>query len=207
MEQVEGVAHIGEEILRGRKTGIFVEAVVIGFIGIRNDQMRSRRGRDPIRQFIGERVAVIEEPTFLDDQTACVRTGTSGHPADGPAPVRPVRISTARLMCSRSDLIGRRRIVDPPVAMADHFVSARYAGFGKIRILLHRAGNTKHADRTENWRKISSTRQAPRRLPYSNTDSTRGDRDTGLGGTPMSLSMPSDIGPHWPALLRRRLQD
>lgn len=28
MEQVEGVAHISEEILRGRKTRIFVEAVV-----------------------------------------------------------------------------------------------------------------------------------------------------------------------------------
>ena len=44
----------------------------------------------------------------------------------------------------------------------------------------------------ENSSNTSSTRQAPRRLPYSKTDSTSGTRTPRCAGTPMSLSMPSD---------------
>src|SRR6516164_10317888 len=40
---------------------------------------------------------------------------------------------------------------------------------------------------------MSSRRQAPRRLPYSNTDSTSGTRRPAWAGAPMSLSIPSDV--------------
>src|ERR1700760_884833 len=38
-EEVEGVAHIVEELLAGREAGVFVEAVVVGFIRIRDDEV------------------------------------------------------------------------------------------------------------------------------------------------------------------------
>src|SRR5215471_2489038 len=44
----------------------------------------------------------------------------------------------------------------------------------------------------ENSSKMSSTRQAPRRLPYSKTDSTSGTRRPIWAGAPISLSMASE---------------
>ena len=47
---------------------------------------------------------------------------------------------------------------------------------------------------TENRAKMSRSRQAPRRLPYSKTDSTSGTLRPALVSTPMSFSIPSDTG-------------
>src|SRR5262249_60148278 len=32
VEQIEGVAHVGEKIVRGREAAVFIEAIVIGFV-------------------------------------------------------------------------------------------------------------------------------------------------------------------------------
>src|SRR5258708_19618159 len=72
IEQVEGVADIGEEILRSRKAGILVEAVVVGLVGIGNDQMRPLRRRDPLRQLVGDRAAIIDKSPSLSHLPPCM---------------------------------------------------------------------------------------------------------------------------------------
>src|SRR6266446_983225 len=64
-----------------RKTVALITAVVIGLIGVGNDQMGLPRDLDPIGEFVIERVTVIEEATSLYQQASCVGSGPPSHPA------------------------------------------------------------------------------------------------------------------------------
>src|SRR4029078_6168435 len=48
VENVEGVAHIGEKLLPGRKPAVLVEAIVVGFIRIGNDEVGFALNVEPI---------------------------------------------------------------------------------------------------------------------------------------------------------------
>src|SRR5579863_2509519 len=82
IEDVKGVPHIVEEVITRRETAVFVEAVVVGFIGIRNNQVRLFPHAQPIRQLVGEGISVIKEATGLDDETSRIGSWSAGHPAD-----------------------------------------------------------------------------------------------------------------------------
>ena len=83
VQEIESVAHVVEELLTGGEAGIFVEAVVVGFVRIRNDQMRSMRGGDPVWQLVGERIAIIKKAALLSDQPS--RIGTRDAPSSSRA--------------------------------------------------------------------------------------------------------------------------
>ena len=68
IEHVEGIPHVGEEIIASREPAIFVESVVIGLVGVGDDEMRSAGDVQPIGQLVGKRVAVVEEAAGLDQR-------------------------------------------------------------------------------------------------------------------------------------------
>src|SRR3982074_760280 len=48
VENVERVAHVGEKLLPGREAAVLVEAIVVGFIGIGDDQVGFALNIEPI---------------------------------------------------------------------------------------------------------------------------------------------------------------
>jgi len=93
VEHVEAVDHVACEILGGAEA-VVVVAVVVRFIGV-GDHEVWRAGRlDPIRQFIVERVTVVEKPAMFGEQPLIQPTGA--------LPVIALMLSTAKRICSRS---------------------------------------------------------------------------------------------------------
>src|SRR5580692_10262026 len=99
--------------------------------------MRSLRARDPVGQFVAERVPVVEKATFLRDQPARVGSRSARHPAK--------RSLTGQLCEGVNGLanvfalgpIVDVAIIDPAVAVTDHLMAALDAGTGEGRVLLH----------------------------------------------------------------------
>jgi hypothetical protein len=58
-----------------------VAAVVVGFVGVGNNEMRLAGDLDPVREFVVERIPIIEKTACFDEQAPRVRPGPSGHPA------------------------------------------------------------------------------------------------------------------------------
>jgi hypothetical protein len=49
-----------------------VAAVVIGFVGVSNHEMRLTSDLDPVREFVVERIPIIEKATCFDEQASRV---------------------------------------------------------------------------------------------------------------------------------------
>src|ERR1700683_1083368 len=47
IEHVEGIAHVGEEVVAGGKAAVLVEAIVVGFVGVGDDEMRPAGNLQP----------------------------------------------------------------------------------------------------------------------------------------------------------------
>src|SRR5262249_8460933 len=84
IHDLKAVNHVAGKILASRKAAVFVEPVVIGLKGIRNDQMSRATDRNPIRQLVIQRVAVIEKAAELNVKPPRIDAGPAGHPADRP---------------------------------------------------------------------------------------------------------------------------
>ncbi len=145
IEHVEGVAHIGEEVVGGGKAAVLVEAIVIGFVGIWNDEMRPAADVQPIGQFVGERIAVVEKAALLDHKPPRIGTGPSRHPAGRPRSGQPGQNIDGAGDVLPFDMLRHRAVIDPAIAVADDFMAARSAGFRQIGILLERAGDAEDA--------------------------------------------------------------
>jgi hypothetical protein len=65
IEHVKTVLQIGEELLPAAKALRIDEAHVVGIERIRDDEMRSGRPLDPVRQIVGIGVAGVEEAAGL----------------------------------------------------------------------------------------------------------------------------------------------
>src|SRR5271169_4929530 len=66
VHDLEAIDHVAGKIIAGRETAIFVEPVVIGLEGIRNDQVTRAADRNPIRQLVVQRVAVVQKTAELE---------------------------------------------------------------------------------------------------------------------------------------------
>jgi hypothetical protein len=81
IEEVEGIPHVPIKIIGVCEAMVLVAAVVVGFVGVRNNEMRLAGNLDPVREFVIERISIIEKITCFDEQTPRVRPGPPGHPA------------------------------------------------------------------------------------------------------------------------------
>ena len=60
VQQIEAVDHIPREVVRRAKSTVLIKAIVIGLVGIRDDQMLLVRCSQPERQLVAEIVAIIK---------------------------------------------------------------------------------------------------------------------------------------------------
>src|SRR5579885_2869485 len=83
IEDVEGIAAEGEEIVGGREDAAAELGVVVGE-SVGYHEMRPAAHRDPVGKLVVVGVAVVEEPAFLDQEAARVDAGrVAAIPADG----------------------------------------------------------------------------------------------------------------------------
>src|ERR1700722_20326953 len=72
IQHVECVTHVDEKLFGCCKARVLVEPVVIGLVGIRNDQVRSAGNEKPIRQLVRQRVPVVQKPSLPTEETTGV---------------------------------------------------------------------------------------------------------------------------------------
>src|SRR5580704_663496 len=84
MEEIEGIPHIGEEIIAGREAAILVKAVVVRLVGIWDDEVGLVLDAQPIGQFIRKRIAVVEKSSFRNDKSSRIGAGAPSHPSKRP---------------------------------------------------------------------------------------------------------------------------
>src|SRR5262245_40010197 len=65
VKQVESIPHIVKEVISMCEAVALIAAIVVGLVGVGDDQMRLPHNLDPVWEFVVERVAVIEETTYL----------------------------------------------------------------------------------------------------------------------------------------------
>src|SRR5579862_192091 len=145
IEHVERIAHVDEEIVGGGKAAVFIEPIVIRLIGIRNDEMRLFLDRQPIGQFIGERVAVVEKAAGLHQKPPRVGAGPARHPSDRPRSSQPGENVDSVADMLAFDVLGHHAIIDPAIAVADNFVALFDESPGQFGILFERAGDAEDA--------------------------------------------------------------
>src|ERR1043166_7144997 len=108
--------------------------------------MRRVADADPIGQFVGERIAIVKKAAGLDHEPPRVRPRPPGHPADRPD-ARQVGDDFDGAADMRAlDVLRDRSIVDPAIAVTDHFVPTLDERAGEPRMLLERACDREHAD-------------------------------------------------------------
>src|SRR6202020_1702256 len=66
VKEVEAVDHIAREVF-GCAPAIVIVAVVVGLVGIGDDEMPPSLHRHPIRQLVVQAVAIVKEATVLDE--------------------------------------------------------------------------------------------------------------------------------------------
>ena len=81
IEEVEGIPHVPIKIIGVCEAMALVATVVVGFVGVGNNEMRLASDLDPVREFVVERIPIIEKTACFDEQAPRVRPGPPGHPA------------------------------------------------------------------------------------------------------------------------------
>ena len=105
------------------------------------------RDLEPVRQLVGERIAVVEKAARLDEQPPRIGARPPGHPADRPRAGQLLQDIDGLADVLALDVLGHIAVVDPAIAVADHLMAARDEGVGQRRILLQRARHAENADR------------------------------------------------------------
>ena len=82
VHDLEAIDHVAGKIIAGREAAILIEPVVVGLKGIRNDQVARIADRHPIREFVVQRVSVIQKAAQLDMKAPGVDARPAGHPAN-----------------------------------------------------------------------------------------------------------------------------
>ena len=59
IKHIERISHVGEKMLAGREAAIFVEAVVVCFVRVGNNQVMSIVDTQPVWEFIRKRVTIV----------------------------------------------------------------------------------------------------------------------------------------------------
>jgi len=123
-----------EKIIRLGEAIRLIAAIVIGLVGIGNDQMRQTCDRDPIGQFIVQRIAVVMKAAMFDQETARVGAGPPGHPAH--------RLDAGDFLNAFGGLMDMaallrltdKMIIDPAQAVADDLMTAFDEGARCFRV-------------------------------------------------------------------------
>ena len=102
--------------------------------------------RDPIGQFVVERVPVVHETAFLNHQATGVGAGPSGHPSKRAAAGGFGDRLDAVADVFALDLLGQVLVIDPAVAVADDLVSGLDDRSGDLGVALKRSADRQHAD-------------------------------------------------------------
>ena len=68
VEEVEGVPHVLIKIIGVCEAMALITAVVIGFVGVRDNEMRLAGDLDPVREFVVKRIPIIEKTTCFNEQ-------------------------------------------------------------------------------------------------------------------------------------------
>ncbi len=146
VQHLERVAQIDEELFGRGETGVLVEAVVVGFVGIRNDQMSAATDIEPVGELVGERVTVVQKATLLDQEPPRIGPRASSHPAQGPR-TRELRDARDRARDMLAfGCLGDLGIIDPAPTVADDLMPVGQKRRHDLGILLERAHNGEHAD-------------------------------------------------------------
>src|SRR5687768_17531678 len=101
------------------KTVTLITPVVVGFIGVGNDQVGLPCHLDPVGQLIVERIAVIEKTTGLYQKASRIGAGSAGHPTDGTYSRYTFDRFYGALDVFVLDTWVDKVIVDPAIAMTD----------------------------------------------------------------------------------------
>ena len=152
VEHVEGVAQVGEEVVRRVETRRGREAHVVGVERVRHDEVRHRaavlRGDGgPERQVVAVVVGVVEEAAVLDDEASRVRAVAARVPADRRRSREPLddldAVPQVRGFGRRIDVL----VVDPAPAVTGDLVPEGDEGGGRVRIALQRHRDAEHGER------------------------------------------------------------
>jgi hypothetical protein len=68
IEEVEGITHVPIKIIGVCEAMALVATVVVGFVGVGNNEMRLAGDLDPVREFVVECIPIIEKTTCFDEQ-------------------------------------------------------------------------------------------------------------------------------------------
>ena len=82
VKQVKAIYHVASKSLGRAKSGVAVEAVIIGFVGRRDHKMAALADLDPKWQLVAEVIAVIEKAAIFNQQTSSVVARPAVEPAD-----------------------------------------------------------------------------------------------------------------------------
>src|SRR5712691_1794134 len=130
-----------------REPVALITAVVVGLVGVRNDQMGLSCDLDPIGEFVIERITVIEKATSLYQQTSCVGSRPPSHPAYGAHACETLDGCHSLAYMLAFHLFVYVMIVDPAIAVADDLVATFDKSAGHCRVPLEGRGHAEHAQR------------------------------------------------------------
>ena len=130
VKHVEGILHVREEVLSSCEAYVAVKPVVIGLVGIGDDEVLATLDLYPVRQFVIDRVAVIKEAALLDEQSPGVWARPPGHPSE-----RPDAGDVGERLDRESHMaaLDRHRhvlVVDPAIMVAHDFMPGLDHGGG-----------------------------------------------------------------------------
>src|SRR5579885_1718766 len=147
IEDVEGIAAEGEEIVGGREDAAAELGVVVGE-SVGYHEMRPAAHRDPVGKLVVVGVAVVEEPAFLDQEAARVDAGrVAAIPADGTLThgLGERRDGAGDLRALR--LLREFEMLDPAPAVAAHVEAGVADRPRRRRVALERQRAAEHGQR------------------------------------------------------------
>src|SRR6516164_10069722 len=136
IHDLKAIDHVAGKIIAGREAAILIEPVVVGLEGIRNDQVARIADRYPIREFVVQRVSVIEKSAELDMEAPGVGARPAGHPANRPYPGNALDRLDAEADMLALDLFRHCLVIEPTIAMADDLVPVLDKGTGDLGVAL-----------------------------------------------------------------------
>ena len=92
--------------------------------------MRLAAHGEPVRKFIGERIAVIEKAAGFNQESASIRPWPPSHPSNRTRSRQSRKDLDSAPNVLAFDLLWYQTIVDPAIAVTDDLMPAIHEGFG-----------------------------------------------------------------------------
>lgn len=155
-QRVETVDRISGELAGGSEPMIPVETVIIGFDGVRNQEVRCTGDGAPVGQLINEGGAVIGQASRLDEQAARIGAGTAGYPADWCRAEDRLECLDGKLDVGPLLILRLSEVVERAIVVAYEFVSISQIGTDEVGVAWGRArdgeqggSDVEHTEETE----------------------------------------------------------